>query len=122
MDSLAMRFREILSRLSFNDWKILAIRDSVSHRYYLQVQVDGICNVTKEPCKWNGRKWFLSEYMTDSEVVHTALKAVLTAVEHEAREQFLYKGEPIFHGHFDVEALHEISKAGRISKREGEAH
>lgn len=43
--------------------------------------------------------------MTVSELVQTALKAVLTAVEHEVREQFLYRGRAIFNPHCDVEEL-----------------
>nr|WP_315206420.1 hypothetical protein [uncultured Albidiferax sp.] len=43
--------------------------------------------------------------MTPSEVVQTALKCVLTSLEHEARENFKYKGAPIFGPHFDVDDL-----------------
>jgi hypothetical protein len=46
--------------------------------------------------------------MTRSEVVQTALKAVLSAEEHEARERFLYKGKAVFGPHFDVDVLHSI--------------
>ena len=60
---------------------------------------------------WAGRKWRLSPHMTDSEIVGTALKAVLTAEEHEARENFLYRGRPIFGPHLDVDQLWEL--AGR---------
>ncbi len=52
-----------------------------------------------------GRKWFLSPYMTKSEVVQTAFKAVITLIEHEAREAFLYKGRPVFGPHINVDSL-----------------
>ncbi len=58
------------------------------------------------------RKWRLSEHMTRSEVVQTALKAVLTAVEHEAREKFLYRGRAIFGPHFDVDELARLCDDG----------
>jgi hypothetical protein len=51
------------------------------------------------------RKWLISPYMTKSEVVQTAFKCVLTAVEHETREFFLYRNKAIFGPHFDVDAL-----------------
>jgi hypothetical protein len=43
--------------------------------------------------------------MTDSEVVFTALKAVLTALEHEAREKFTFMGVRIADSHVDVHKL-----------------
>ncbi|MBX3588821.1 MAG: hypothetical protein KF796_19490 [Ramlibacter sp.] len=58
------------------------------------------------------RKWLLSRHMTRSELVQTALKCVLTSVEHEAREQFTYKGARVFGPHFDVEALAALALAG----------
>jgi len=64
------------------------------------------------------RKWRLSTYMTKSELVQTALKAVLTAEEHEARETFHYKGEAIFGPHFDIEELVRIAQEKRLDTRE----
>jgi hypothetical protein len=55
--------------------------------------------------EWGGRKWYVSPHATRSEVVQTLLKAALAAEEHEAREQFRYKGVAIFGPHHDVEAL-----------------
>jgi hypothetical protein len=59
---------------------------------------------------WRGRKWFLSEHMTDGEVVQTALMACLAASEHEIREQFKYRGVSIFDPHYDIERLVELRK------------
>lgn len=74
--------------------------------YYLQVVCEeGTNNATGAPYLWKGRKWAVSEHATKSELVSTALKAVLTAVEHEAREKFLYRGRAIFGPHFDVDKL-----------------
>jgi len=60
---------------------------------------------------WTGRKWRVSKHSTKSEVVQTCLKAVLTAVEHEAREHFVYRGHAIFGPHFDVDALVDLAKS-----------
>lgn len=65
-----------------------------------------------------GRKWLLSEHMTKSEFIQTALKAVLTAEEHEIRERFTYKGEAIFGPHFDIEVLRAIASDEYIDIRE----
>lgn len=110
-------FDEILSEVSFGAWEIRvydsshplkAPRTRLNSRPYLQVRATSPCNVTGKPMEWGGRKWFLSPYMTKSEVVQTAFKAVLTAVEHETREQFTYRGQPIFDPHYDVDKLVEL--------------
>lgn len=78
-------------------------------RFIYQVtDPDGTCNVTGKPMPWNGRKHVLSRHMTRSEIVQTILKASLTAIEHEARERFLYHNVPIFDPHYDVIKLLEL--------------
>lgn len=55
------------------------------------------------------RRWLIRPDASTSEIVQTALKCVLTALEHEAREQFLYRDRAVFGPHHDVDALWEIS-------------
>lgn len=43
--------------------------------------------------------------MTDTEIVKTALNAVLAALTHEALETFKYRGVSIFDPHLSVDAL-----------------
>jgi hypothetical protein len=59
------------------------------------------------------RKWPMSPHMTDSEVVQTAFKCVLTSREHDTRERFTYKWQRIFSPHFDVEDLVRLCEAGK---------
>ena len=77
---------------------------------FFQVQVDGRDNVTGEPKRWAGRPWILSPEMSRSEFVRPMFKAVLTALEHEARETFLYAGQPVFDPHFDVDTLWALQR------------
>lgn len=104
----------VLDLIQFRDWELVV---GGNLRPYLQVQFDAPCNVTGESQRQHGRKWLLSPHMTRSELVTTALKAVLTAVEHEAREEFLYRGEMIFAPHFDVEDLVTLSQVGSADVR-----
>jgi hypothetical protein len=83
-----------------------------SDGFYLQLVFDIGGELQKS------RKWLLSEHMTKSELVQTALLATLTALEHEAREGFAYKGEAVFAPHFNVDALVALSAAKREDKRE----
>lgn len=72
---------------------------------YLQIEFATACTKTGVQADWKSRKWLLSKHMTKSEIVGTAFKATLTALEHEARESFQYKGAAVFGPHFDIERL-----------------
>lgn len=95
---------QILAQVKYLDWTFELTADAPGH-WYLRVKFWAYCAEKQAPAEWTGRKWLLSEHMTRSEIVQTAFKAVLTAVEHEAREQFTYKGKPIFGPHFNVDFL-----------------
>ncbi len=100
--------RELMQSVEFMDWTFLVRQDSPTVRPYMQVEATTLCNMGGEPFTWKGRKWFLSDYMTKSEIIQTAFLAVQTAMEHEVRERFLYKGKSIFDPHYDVDALFEL--------------
>lgn len=51
---------------------------------------------------YSGRKWHIEASATESEIVRTAFKAVMTWQEHETREGFVYRGSRPFNPHFDV--------------------
>lgn len=96
-------FQYILSDVHYCGWDFFIGEDG--DRYYLQLAwQDEDCD-TGQVETMTSRKWVLSPHMTRSEVVQTALKAVLTAVEHEVRERFKYQGQAIFGPHFDVDVL-----------------
>lgn len=93
---------QVLRDTSISDWSWQLIR--LSRGWLLQVQfyatdTEGTLRLQ------SGRKWYVSPHATQSELVQTMLKAVLTATEHEVREKFLYRGKPIFGPHFDVNCL-----------------
>ncbi len=97
--------RDILSQVAYRDWTF-HVGDG-----YLQVQFSAAANPldpASPAAVMHGRKFLLSAFMTRSELIQTALLAVLQAEEHEARERFLYRGRPVFGPHFDVEKLVEL--------------
>lgn len=77
---------------------------------FLQVVGREIDVETRLEAEMKGRKWLLSEHMVTTEIVHTALKAVLAYHEHEIREKFRYRGEAIFNPHMSVHQLVEWCK------------
>lgn len=85
---------------------------------YMQIEFQTIDTAMGGVVIHKGRKWLLSQHMTRSEVVQTALKAVLTVLEHEARENFKYRGAAIFGPHFDVDALSDIRAEEMLDMRQ----
>ena len=49
-----------------------------------------------------GRKWYISPYATNSEIVQTAFAAVLAWYEHEVRELFTFLGQSIYGPHWNA--------------------
>jgi hypothetical protein len=91
----------IASRVSYKGWQFhVEMREGPS---WLQLRFHADGRI--EHC----RKWMLSSHMTESEFVQTCLKAVLSAEEHEARENFTYKGKKIFGPHINVNSLLEVA-------------
>jgi hypothetical protein len=105
----------LISEIKYKDWDIVLRYDKL--RPYIQVQFNAPDAFTGEVERQYCRKWMLSYYMTDSEVVRTAYKAVEAAVLHELQEDFRFVGEPIYRPHFDVYELCELSKANKVDKR-----
>lgn len=95
----------IAGRVQYLDWSI-DVKEGTDGRAYLQVFfLAGDSTNDLVLRSQAGRKWYLSPYMTDTELVRTAHKAVRAAVEHECDENFKYKGAAIFSPHTDVELL-----------------
>lgn len=108
--------RDILLNVSFLDWEFVV--EQKGEQMYLQTRFVENDIVTGEPALQAGRKWILSKHMTKSEVVTTAFKAVLTATEHEVREQFRYRGRMIFGPHFNVDVLHTAAARANMDVRQ----
>lgn len=107
--------RELINKVKYKDWDIvLRYNDD---KPYIQIQFDAPDSFTKVVERQYCRKWTLSYYMTDSEVIRTAYKAVEAAVIHEMQEDFRFMEEPIFRPHYDVYKLLELSRSNAIDKR-----
>lgn len=115
LEEVRARFRAWLQLVEFQDWKFRVSKDE--SRLFLQLRWMDTCTVTGKTVPQSSRKWLLSPHMTKSEFVQTCLKAVLTAMEHEVREQFKYRGEAVYRPHYNVDALHELCTAKALDYR-----
>ncbi len=85
-------------------------------RIFIQAYYAAPCTETKERDFWWGRKFYLSDHMTEDEIIKTVYLAFKLAVEHEIMESFKVDGKILFNPHIDYRALLEISD--REIKRE----
>lgn len=112
-----LRVKELISKISFKilgvDFIINANVDKLNPkngRIYLQVNYIAPCTKTGEIQEWFGRKWYLSEYMTDDEIVKTGFAACKAAVEHEILEGYKVNEIILFNPHVNYENLLSISQ------------
>lgn len=100
----AQSIRTIVDRLSYPGFEF-RLGTSRTEVWLQIVCKDGVNTVTGESEMWKGRKWKLSYYATDTEIVQTAWAAVERALIHEASELFKYKGVAIYNRHLSVDLL-----------------
>lgn len=106
--------RRILADVSYPGYTFLV---GGVDRLHIRGRFEATCADTGATETQLTRRWYISDEASRSEIVQTALKCVLTAIEHEAREAFKYRGRPIFGPHFDVDALHDLCDAHALAVR-----
>lgn len=95
----------VLNEVQFMDWEVRLMEKGDGYLLqwiFMDVDVE---NPTAGRVPQHCRKWYVSPYSTDTEIVETAWKAVKIAMEHEVREKFMFRGRRIFSPHFDINAL-----------------
>jgi hypothetical protein len=112
---LPLRFTSALAEVSCTradgepfSFLVKRVNESVDDRhYYLQVSVmaPDTRDITGPKLEQRGRKFLLSEFMTVTEIVRTAWKAIEAFEVHELQERFRYRGKCIFNSHISVESL-----------------
>lgn len=103
--------------------RMLGIRPTIElgndgDAFFIQINFITQDAETDELSEQRCRKWRVSKYSTRTEIVETIFKACWIAAYHEIKEQFKYKGQPIYSPHFDVDARVEMCNAARFDKRE----
>ena len=63
----------------------------------------------------NARKWYISPYSTETEIVETA---VCRSLMHRAKEWFTYKEQSVFNPHFDIKVRHKVAEAKLFDTRD----
>lgn len=84
-------------------------KNKKSGRIFIQLQYHAPCTKTGQDLPWNGRKFYLSDHMTNDEIAKTVYVAFESAVKHEVMEGFKYKGVIVFNPHINFTELIKIS-------------
>lgn len=89
----------------------------MGHGYFLQVEYMEADIDTGVVEKQRARKWYVSPFSTETEVVETAFKACRVSMEHVLKEHFTYRGRRVYSPHFEVGARIEMCDAKRFDGR-----
>ncbi len=98
------RVLEIVEKLAFQGYEFILDtlgldRLSLRVRYW---EPDVMTGVIEDQLS---REWVFPHGQTVGQLVQTAFKAILTSLEHRAREHFLFRGKPVLQPHLDVEQV-----------------
>ena len=104
---------KILNKCKYLDWKFVTMEKGDG--FLLQVQFIGRDSITGKVALLKARKWYISSHAAKSEVIRTAFKAVMAAVEHETCEHFKYKNIAIYNPHLDPD--HMAKKLNKFDRR-----
>lgn len=99
----SLEIQAIVRKVTYKNWQFQVIEETS----YIYLQLSWFDPVDDRLQK--SRKWLLSPHMTTSEIVQTCLLAILTAEEHEARENFRFNGKKVYGPHINVSSLSEIA-------------
>jgi hypothetical protein len=102
----AREIRAVIRDVKYPGWRF----EFSEQRFYIQGRFLAEHISTRKVEEQFTRKWYISAHATKNEIVQTCLKCVLAALEHEARENFRYKGAAIYGPHFDPDALSNFCK------------
>lgn len=109
------RLQKIVANIEFDPWQFTVEEwqhKTEGSKLILRVgDPNGVDTFTGKPYPWKGRHWIISSHATENEVILTAFKAVITALEHEARESFTYKGVDLLNPHYDMGKLRRLRMA-----------
>lgn len=100
-----LHVQDVLSFVSFSDYRFITTQHGGDVLVYAEFDAPDNASDSHVLHVQKTRRWVIRPDASDSEIVQTAFKLVLTSIEHEAREQFQFNHRAIFGPHFDVYKL-----------------
>lgn len=112
------QIESVLEQIKFMDRTFRVIEKGDGFLLQMQYYEADVEKPGSEPVLQSTRKWYLSPYMTDSEIVETAWACVLRSQQHVASEHFTYKGRRVYSQHFDINYRVEGCDQGAFDVRQ----
>lgn len=110
--------REALKDVSFKDRKFLVMEKGDGYLLQMSYMEEDVVNPGTGAVEQKTRKWYVSPYMTESELVETCWAMVVRSQMHVTAEHFMYKGRRVYSPHFDVNARIQLCDEERFDCRE----
>lgn len=95
-----MRLRGIIEAVIYPGYEVCL--GVISDEFFIQVEYkepDVLSGIEEQQ---QGRKWVFEAGQTAGQVIQTIFKALLTSLEHRAREHFLYNGKAVLQPHMNI--------------------
>ena len=112
------QIENIVGQVKFKDRTFRVMEKGDGFLLQMQYMEADVEKPGSEPMLQSTRKYYLSPFMTVSEIVETCWLCVTRSQMHVASEHFTYKGRRIYSQHFSVEARLEVCDANWFDKRE----
>ncbi len=109
-------FQDILSQIQFLDRKFTV--QQKGDGFLLQLSYIEKDIYTDKPSVQKSRKWYLTAFATESEIVDTAYAACVRSMRHVTKEHFLYQNRRVFSPHFDIKARIDLCDNHRFDDPE----
>lgn len=113
--------QNIISKVTFPTRKLVVLNREDLKGYLLLVEYyeeDLDKPGSTEKILQKGRKWYISPFSTETEIVETAFKAVKTSILHQTAEHFKYHGERVYSPHFTIGARLAMCTSGCFDRRQ----
>lgn len=111
------QIEHIISQVKFMDRKFRLLDKGDGYLLQMEYLEADVEKPGSEPVKQSTRKWYISPYMTESEIVETAWACVCRSQHHIASEHFTYYGRRVYSQHFDVHGRLELCNGERYDVR-----
>lgn len=110
--------QNILNAVQFKDRKFLLLDKGDGFLIQMEYFEPDVEKPGSDPVSQKTRKWYVSPFSTESEVVETCWAMVKRSQEHVASEHFTYKGRRVYSQHFDINARMDMCDDEMFDVRE----
>jgi hypothetical protein len=108
----------MISHISFKDRTFRLLEKGDGFLLQMQYYETDINHPNTAPVLQSTRKYYVSPYMTESEIIETAWLCVQRSQIHVASEHFQYHGRRVYSQHFDIEARIDMCDGDYYDVRE----